>query len=179
MKNITVHTYNSPFGELLIGDFENQLVLCDWKYRKMRAAVDKRIQQGLKAKYVEGKTALIETAIEQIESYANSELKNFTLPLKFVGSNFQQSVWKALCEIPYGQTNSYLKLAQALGNPKAIRAVAAANGANALSIVVPCHRIIGSQGEMIGYAGGLATKKKLLRLEGCKSISNQTQLFET
>tara|TARA_B100001109_G_C18861693_1_gene474334 strand:- start:472 stop:1011 length:540 start_codon:yes stop_codon:yes gene_type:complete len=179
MKNITVHIHNSPFGELLVGDFENQLVLCDWKYRKMRSAVDKRIQQGLKAEYVEGKTALIEFAIEQIESYANGELKNFTLPLKFVGSNFQQSVWKALCEIPYGQTNSYLQLAQALGNPKAIIAVAAANGANALSIVVPCHRIIGSQGEMVGYAGGLTTKKKLLRLEGCKFISNQTQLFET
>ena len=95
------------------------------------------------------------------------------------GSDFQKSVWNALIQIPFGETKSYLALSQQLQNPDAIRAVASANGANAISIIVPCHRIIGSDGSLVGYAGGLEAKKKLLRLEGIQQFSKpgQIQLF--
>jgi len=82
-----------------------------------------------------------------------------------LGSDFQKSVWKALLEIPYGKTASYLELAKKIGNEKAVRAVANANGANAIGIIIPCHRIIGSDGSLTGYGGGLPLKKKLLELE--------------
>ncbi len=84
----------------------------------------------------------------------------------FVGTEFQKSVWRRLTEIPYGATVSYMELSCGLGNPQAVRAVARANGANALSVIVPCHRVIGSNGSLTGYAGGLDAKEFLLRLEG-------------
>jgi methylated-DNA-[protein]-cysteine S-methyltransferase len=106
----------------------------------------------------------------------SGELKEFDLPLLMVGSDFQQKVWRALLTIPYGTTSSYLQLSKQLNNEKAIRAVANANGANALAIIVPCHIIIGSNGDLVGYTGGIATKKKLLTLENGLPIQ-QHQLF--
>ncbi|HIP27800.1 MAG TPA: methylated-DNA--[protein]-cysteine S-methyltransferase, partial [Sulfurovum sp.] len=86
-------------------------------------------------------------------------------PLLMVGTDFQRSVWDGLIKIPYGTTASYLELSKNIDNEKAVRAVASANGANAISILIPCHRIIGSNGDLVGYAGGLSAKKKLLELE--------------
>lgn len=103
--------------------------------------------------------------IEQFEAYFAGRLQRFSLPLAARGTPFQQSVWQALCEIPYGETTSYLEIARAIGNPKAMRAVGAANGRNPLSIIVPCHRVIGRSGELIGYGGGLPIKRWLLALE--------------
>ena len=93
-----------------------------------------------------------------------------------MGSDFQKRVWQELLKIPYGSTASYLTLSQKLGNEKAIRAVASANGANAISIFIPCHRVIGSDGNLTGYAGGIHTKKKLLELES-DSANEQLELF--
>ncbi|WP_144604254.1 methylated-DNA--[protein]-cysteine S-methyltransferase [Algoriphagus algorifonticola] len=179
MRTIITQTYQSPVGELLLGVFEDQLCLCDWKYRKMRQTIDQRIQSGLNAAYQEGSHPVLEKAVVQLNEYFNSERKTFELPLHFVGSDFQKSVWNALAHIPFGETKSYLALSQQLQNPDAIRAVASANGANAISIIVPCHRIIGSDGNLVGYAGGLEAKKKLLRLEGIQQFSKpgQIQLF--
>lgn len=101
----------------------------------------------------------------QLDNYFSGSLKQFDVPLDFVGTDFQQAVWRQLCRIPYGETISYGQQAQALGNPKAVRAVAAANGQNKISIVVPCHRVIGSNGKLTGYAGGLWRKQALLQLE--------------
>ena len=98
------------------------------------------------------------------------------MPIHLIGTEFQKSVWKQLQEIPYGETRSYLKLSQELGNEKAIRAVASANGANGISIIIPCHRIIGSNKELVGYAGGLPGKKKLLELEN-PNFNTQLTLF--
>lgn len=103
--------------------------------------------------------------IEQFEAYFAGRLQRFSLPLAARGTPFQQSVWQALCEIPYGETTSYLEIAEAIGNPKAMRAVGAANGRNPLSIIVPCHRVIGRSGKLIGYGGGLPIKRWLLALE--------------
>jgi methylated-DNA-[protein]-cysteine S-methyltransferase len=101
----------------------------------------------------------------QLDEYFSGQRKNFDLPLWQDGTVFQQKVWKALMQIPYGKTISYLQLAIQLGNVKATRAVAAANGRNQLSIIVPCHRVIGSDGSLTGYAGGLDRKKWLLNHE--------------
>ena len=92
----------------------------------------------------------------------------FDLPLLFVGTEFQEKVWNTLLEVPYGETRSYGWMAEMIGNPKAVRAVGTANGSNSISIFAPCHRIIGSNGSLTGYGGGLPAKKFLLELEGVK-----------
>lgn len=162
-----IHTtgFKTPYGELILGSFEDKLCICDWKFRRMRTQVDQRIQNGLKAEYTDGETPVIAQARQQLNEYFEGKRTDFDVPMLFVGTGFQQSVWNALIQIPFGKTETYLGLSKILGNVKAIRAVAAANGANGISILVPCHRIIGSQGELIGYAGGLPAKQKLLELE--------------
>jgi len=110
---------------------------------------------------VEIPTVLI-PAVEQLKAYFNGEIKEFNLKLNPKGTPFQRKVWNHLTQIPFGETQSYLELSQTLGDVKAIRAVAAANGKNPLWIVVPCHRVIGSDGSLTGYAGGLWRKKWLL-----------------
>ena len=103
--------------------------------------------------------------LAEFRDYFAGRLQRFTLPLAARGTAFQQAVWLALCDIPYGETVSYLEIAEAIGNPKAVRAVGAANGRNPLSIIVPCHRVIGSSGALTGYAGGIPIKRWLLALE--------------
>ncbi|HXZ33266.1 MAG TPA: methylated-DNA--[protein]-cysteine S-methyltransferase [Terriglobales bacterium] len=107
----------------------------------------------------------LEETIAELRSYFAGELEEFDLPLAPVGTAFQLKVWKRLCEIPYGETISYGELARRIGNPKASRAVGLANGANPIPIVIPCHRVIGSNGKLTGYGGGLPIKEKLLALE--------------
>ena len=107
----------------------------------------------------------------QLKEYFNRERKNFDLPLDIVGTDFQKKVWKELLKIPYGETITYNLLAINLGNNKVIRAAAGANGANPLPILIPCHRVIGSDGTLVGYGGGLEIKQKLLELEGSWSLS--------
>lgn len=104
--------------------------------------------------------------IRQLRAYFAGRLQQFDLPLAAEGTEFQMRVWKALCRVPYGRTASYGEIARTVGNPAASRAVGLANGRNPIAIVVPCHRIIGSNGRMVGYGGGLDYKQLLLRLEG-------------
>ncbi len=108
---------------------------------------------------------ILNLAVRQLDEYFAGIRTEFDLPLAAKGTAFQQSVWQALCEIPYGETWSYQQLAEAIGNPKAVRAVGLANGKNPISIIVPCHRVIGKSGKLTGYAGGVETKRKLLQLE--------------
>lgn len=165
MNQIHIQYYPTAFGELLLGSMDGQLCLCDWSYRKGRESVDRRLQTRLNAQYVEQGDAVIDRAVEQLEQYFSQQREQFDLPLLLVGTDFQKAVWDQLLKIPFGQTASYLQLAERMDNPKAVRAVASANGANALSIIVPCHRVVGSNGELVGYAGGLDAKRKLLGLE--------------
>ncbi|MFB0954113.1 MAG: methylated-DNA--[protein]-cysteine S-methyltransferase, partial [Aeromonadaceae bacterium] len=102
---------------------------------------------------------------EQFGAYFAGERHAFDLPLSQHGTEFQLQVWRALVQIPYGQTRSYADIAQTIGNPKAVRAVGATNGRNPLAIIIPCHRVIGQNGSLTGYAGGLAIKQFLLTLE--------------
>ena len=106
----------------------------------------------------------------QLRAYFAGKLREFDLPLDLRGTGFQLRVWNALLGIPFGETRSYLQIAQSIGAPAAIRAVGAANGANPIPIVVPCHRVIGANGKLVGYGGGLPLKKRLLELEGTRSL---------
>lgn len=113
----------------------------------------------------EGLTALLERASRQLEEYFAGKRKQFDLPLSLRGTEFQRQVWAALRDIPYGETRSYGQIAQAVGRPKAVRAVGMANHRNPISIIVPCHRVVGADGSLTGYGGGLENKKFLLALE--------------
>ena len=110
-------------------------------------------------------TTLIKEAHQQLSEYLKGERKSFDLPLRMKGTDFQQRVWNALLKIPYGETRSYKQIAEAIGNPKAVRAVGMANNRNPLLIVVPCHRVIGVNGKLVGYGAGIEKKEFLLRLE--------------
>lgn len=164
MPVIITRTVKTPYGELVAGSIDEKICLCDWKYRGMRQSINRRIQRGLSATYKEGDSPIIDKLERQFTEYFNEQREVFELSLITVGTDFQESVWKALVEIPYGKTETYRELADRINRSSAVRAVAAANGANAIAIIIPCHRIIGSN-NLGGYAGGLDLKKRLLRLE--------------
>lgn len=180
---IQIWHHKTALGELTLGSYRGRLCLADWRYRRQREKIDKRLQKRLGASFIElqqlEQEPILTLAVEQLEQYFAAERREFDLPLQFAGSEFQQSVWQRLLAIPYGYSASYSQLAQDLGNAKAVRAVAAANGANAISIIVPCHRIVGADGSLVGYAGGLAAKQKLLALEQGTSLGQSTPALAT
>jgi methylated-DNA-[protein]-cysteine S-methyltransferase len=148
----------SPVGKLKLVASSNALVAVLWeRERPNRVKLD---TMTLAPQH----PILLETE-RQLAEYFSGERIQFDLPLQPDGSEFQKKVWQALREIPFGQTRSYLDLAKALGSSKAARAVGAANGKNPLSIIVPCHRVVGADGSLTGFAGGLETKAALLALE--------------
>ncbi|MCK5148329.1 methylated-DNA--[protein]-cysteine S-methyltransferase [bacterium] len=165
MNQINVQYYKTKIGELILGSFEGKLCLLDFRYRRMRKIVDNRIKTGLNAEFVEQDDEILKHTREQIDEYLNGDRMEFDIPLLMVGTAFQKSVWNALMKVTYGSTSTYLQLAENIDNEKAVRAVVSANGANSIGLIIPCHRIIGSNGELVGYGGGLAVKKRLLKLE--------------
>ncbi len=175
-KTITISYFKTIYGELILWSFNGKICLCDWRYRRMRQSIDKRITQWLNASYKEWMTSVIALLKKELEEYFNQKRTFFTMELLLIWTDFQKSIWKELIRIPYGITSTYLKLANSIGNPLSVRAVWTANGANAISILIPCHRIIGTDGNLVWYAGGLRVKKKLLESEGIQ-VDNQTVLF--
>ena len=163
--HIFIQTYHSPCGDLILGSFGDRLCLCNWTNEKHPGRVDRRLQAYLSASYSEIPSDITREAARQLDEYFRKERMSFDIPLLFAGTGFQQRVWAGLQEIAYGTTLSYAALAAQIGHPSAVRAVANANGANALSIFVPCHRVIGSNHSLTGYGGGMAAKKFLLELE--------------
>ena len=156
------YTYmESPVGRLMLtGNAEGLLEI---RFMHERA-------NGLEAKW-RLDAAPFREAIAQLRDYFDGNRRVFDLPLLPRGTPFQLQVWQALREIPYGQTISYAELARRIGKPKAVRAVGAANGKNPLSIVIPCHRVIGSDGSLTGYGGGMKNKEYLLALEGSGTLA--------
>ncbi len=167
MKENIIKTklYESPCGTLLLGSFGDKLCLCDWQVEKHRDHVDGRLKRVLRAEFEEGTSDVIEETVRQLDEFFAGKRREFDIPLLFVGTDFQRKVWNELLNIPYGQTISYGEMARRIGMPKSVRAVANANGSNAISILAPCHRVIGSDGTLTGYGGGLAAKRMLLELE--------------
>jgi methylated-DNA-[protein]-cysteine S-methyltransferase len=165
METIHITYYQSPVGEMMLGVHQDHLVMADWRYRKMRQAIDSRIKNYTKSSIIESKHSLHHATIEQLEEYFTKKRTTFDLPIAFLGTPFQIGVWKQLLKIPYASQMSYSQFASSLDHPKAVRAIGTAIGANALSIIVPCHRVVGQNGDLVGYAGGLSAKKSLLQLE--------------
>ena len=176
MTDICIQYHKTKIGELILGSFEGKLCLLDFNYRKMRNAVDDRIKKGLNADFIEEDSEIIEITRTELDEYFKENRREFDVPIRMVGTDFQKSVWNALLKVVYGTTSTYLQLAKDINNGKAVRAVAGANGANAIAIIIPCHRIIGSSGELVGYAGGLPTKKRLLTLEKKQEFYTQIPL---
>lgn len=162
---ICIQKYVSPCGVLILGSLGDKLCLCDWAFERHRATINRRLQKRWRATFEERSSDILDAAREQLDEYFDGQRTAFSLPLLFCGSEFQTAVWQALLAIPYGETRSYSAFARMLGCPSAVRAVANANGANAISIFVPCHRVIGNDGSLTGYGGGLAAKRYLLQLE--------------
>lgn len=162
--------YESPVGDLIIGSYRDKLCLCDWVGRVHRDMIDQRIGRILGAVYEDETSGVCRTAIEQLWEYFAGKRREFTLPIRFAGTEFQCHVWSELLKIPYGMTVSYAAIAQRIGNPKAVRAVSSAIATNPISIFVPCHRVIGSDNSLTGYAGGLAAKQTLLNIEAAAGL---------
>ncbi len=169
MNTIFVTYDKTTIGEIILGEFEGKLCLLDFTHRGMRKTIDHRIKRFFDANFVKQETTLLVQAKAQLDEFLCGHRKQFDLPLICAGTEFQQTVWQALLKIPYGQTASYKELSLDIGKPKAIRAVANANAANALAIIIPCHRIMGADGTLVGYSGGLAAKKILLSIEASKT----------
>ena len=165
MNQINIQYYKTKYAEFILGSYDGKLCMLDYRYRKMRDSVDARLQKFFNAQYVEVDDAILQETRKQLDEYFDMKRSSFDIALVMAGSEFQKSVWDALLKIPYGTTASYLELSKIIDNEKAVRAVANANGANAIGIIIPCHRIIGTNGKLTGYAGGLPLKKKLLELE--------------
>ena len=149
-------TMESPIGPLLLAGNERGLNFLSFAAKK-GAVTPRRDWTENRAPFTE--------AVRQLRTYFSGKLREFDLPLCLEGTAFQLRVWEGLREIPYGETISYGELARRIGKPEAVRAVGTANGSNPIPIIVPCHRVIGSDGSLTGYGGGLSIKEKLLALE--------------
>lgn len=148
----------SPVGRLKLVATDSALVAVIWDNEN-----PKRVRQAELVEQLDHPILL--DAQQQLNEYFQGQRQTFELPLDFEGTEFQKKVWQALLNIPFGETRSYRQIAEQVGSPKAVRAIGAANGQNPISIIAPCHRVIGSGGKLVGFAGGLDNKEILLKLE--------------
>ncbi len=147
------YVYNTIIGPIEIVEEDGYII-------KLGFSIDDKVEKE--------ETSLIKVTYKQIEEYLLGNRKKITVPIKLKGTEFQKKVWNALLEIPYGKTMSYKQIAEKIGNPKACRAVGMANHNNPIAIIVPCHRVIGNNRKLVGYAGGVEVKQKLLEIESNK-----------
>ena len=156
----------TPYGPMFAGATDEGICLLEFTDRRMIETQFQRLNHLLDARCVPGTHPLFDALEKELTEYFEGKRKRFDVPLLIPGTAFQRAAWDALMEIPYGATRSYREQAEAIGRGSAVRAVARANGDNRLSIIVPCHRVIGSNGQLTGYGGGLWRKERLLQLEG-------------
>jgi len=156
----------TPLGRMISIADGQALYLLEFVDRKNMAGQFKRLMRYYKRPIIVGVSDISKQIRGELKAYFRGDLKEFLTPLALTGTAFQSSVWQALIDIPYGQTCSYAELARVIGSEKAVRAVASSNARNALAIIIPCHRVIGKDGSMTGYAGGTDRKVQLLTLEG-------------
>lgn len=168
MEKITA-CYHSPIGDMLIS--ATDAGICELNIAPLNSREHLAHCQPPTAHH------LLHEAVKQLTAYFESKQKHFELPLDLQGTPFQQRVWEELCRIPFGQTISYADLARRIGQPDAVRAVAAANGRNPVWVIVPCHRVIGADGSLTGYAGGLWRKEWLINHEHLNSVYKQLSMF--
>jgi methylated-DNA-[protein]-cysteine S-methyltransferase len=154
--------YQSPVGELIIVGSGSAVTRIGFPTHRRKSSIQQHLEQN--------RTPFAEVC-RQLELYFDRKLRTFDVPLQPAGTGFQQQVWQHLQEIPYGDTVSYSDIANAIGNPKATRAVGSANGSNPIPIIIPCHRVIGRDGSLTGFGGGLPMKRFLLQLEDTEQLS--------
>ncbi len=162
---ILYRIYKSPVGNLKIGSIGEKLCMCDWCNSKKHHQNIQRLKQQLNAELKEGSSGTINNAIAQLNEYFSGIRQRFDISLLLIGTEFQKAIWNQLTNIPYGSTVIYSTIARVCSHPESVRATANAIGANPMSIIIPCHRVIGKSGALTGYAGGIAAKQALLNLE--------------
>ena len=164
-KVVTVTRITTPLGPMVAGSVDDALCLLEFADRRMIETQIARLQQRLDCVFVPGNGALFGELAGELEAYFRSGLTEFSVPLRTPGTDFQRQVWKELRAIPSGTTRTYAGIAAEIGRPTAVRAVARANGDNRIAILIPCHRVVGSDGKLTGYGGGLWRKQRLLEIE--------------
>lgn len=162
---ITISHLDTPIGPMIAGATDDGLCLLEFSDRRMLETQFDTLVRRLDARFLYGTHPVLDETHRQLDAYFAGRLKDFTIPLVTPGTDFQKLVWQQLRRIPYGAVRSYAEQAQAIDRPRAVRAVASANGHNRIAIVIPCHRVIGSDGSMTGYGGGIPRKQWLLRHE--------------
>jgi len=162
---ISVTRVTTPLGPMLLGATEEAVCLLEFVDRRMLPRQIQRLRRGLGAVFVQGENPVVREASRELRAWFEGSLRDFSVPLRPCGSPFQLRVWEELGRIPYGTTASYGDIAMCVDRPQAVRAVGTANGANAIAIMIPCHRVIGADGRLSGYGGGLWRKQRLLDLE--------------
>ena len=167
---ICLQYYDAPCGELILASMGEALCLCDWNGKPCAERSKRRIARYVDAEFCTASSPVLEQAKLQLDDYFAGHRPSLHVPLHPFGTDFQLRVWQALLQIPYGETRSYLEVAQRVGNPRGVRAVAQAIGANGISILIPCHRVIGSNRSLTGFTGGLNKKSYLLELERVNSL---------
>ncbi|MHA7058856.1 bifunctional transcriptional activator/DNA repair enzyme AdaA [Aquimarina sp. M1] len=167
---ILINRLTTPLGPMFVCATNNGICLLEFDDRRMLETEFKDLQKLLNANIILGENKHIKQAKKELKEYFDGTRKTFDIKLETPGTDFQNSVWNCLQEIAYGKTSTYQQQAEKINNPKAIRAVASANGSNRISIIVPCHRVIGKDGEMSGYGGGIERKKWLIEHE-LKNVS--------
>jgi len=162
---ITMTEFSSPLGPMIAGATTQGVCLLEFNNRIRLEEEFTELKRLLDAEMVPGRNAHLDQLETELKEYFDGTRKEFSVPLHIPGNEFAQSVWNTLQEIPYGKTCTYKEQSEKMNNPKAIRAIASTNGRNRLAIIVPCHRVIGSNGSLTGYAGGIDKKKWLIQFE--------------
>jgi O-6-methylguanine DNA methyltransferase len=158
-------TIVTPIGEMVAAATRTHLVLFEFAHRRMLPVQLQRLEAAVGGELVAGESAIMTQLHRELDEYFGGARREFSIPLYAPGTPFQMKVWNELLRIPVGTTTTYARVASAIGHPNAVRAVARANGDNRIAVLIPCHRVIGSDGSLTGYGGGLSRKKKLLDLE--------------
>lgn len=164
-KVVDLKRIETPLGTMIACADEHGICMLEFSDRKALPTELKEISKHFNANIIQGENPHFKTLEKELAEYFAGKRRDFSVPLSPVGTQFQKNVWEVLRQIPYGTTRSYQEQANILGNPKAVRAVANANGLNKISIIIPCHRVIGTNGTLTGYGGGIWRKQKLLELE--------------
>jgi O-6-methylguanine DNA methyltransferase len=170
-KDGAIHftTFPTPLGKMIAAEYKNRLCRLEFLGRKKPGAILKPIAKQSGAEISGGKSPVLDRTRRQLKMYFDGRLRKFNLPIEHNGTAFQRSVWKQLTRIPHGKTVNYGKIAERVGRPGGARAAGMAIGSNPISIVVPCHRVIGKSGDLTGFGGGLWRKRWLLKHEGALS----------
>lgn len=167
----------TPCGDMIVQSTGREIICCDWSAGQHRDHIARRLRNAYpQAISLNCPDALIDRAVQELNEYFAGQRRTFDLPLRLIGTDFQRAVWQVLSTLEYGQLVTYSEVAEAVGRPKAVRAVGTAVGENPCSILVPCHRVVGKHQTLAGYGGGLEAKLFLLRAEGFEVVTSKKAL---